>query len=216
MAQGVTVGVVLASLDWAFERAVKGAAGVDSARVLADDYLTGEGDLVDKVRRLIRHQAVLAAAAGFVSGFGGMASMPVMVPVNLASVMFVQMRMIAAIALMGGHDLKEEHVKLVVLACLAGDAAKDVLKDVLKDVGIVIGTRMAVSALRNVSGKTLSAVNRAVGRRLFGAAGRKGPLRVVPLMGGLVGGTLDALATRVIGRVALAAFVGGAEGGTLR
>lgn len=37
--------------------------------------------------------------------------------------------MVAAIAHMGGDDLKSDEVKTFVYACVAGNGAKDILKD---------------------------------------------------------------------------------------
>ncbi|WHP42989.1 hypothetical protein [Lysinibacillus capsici] len=40
--------------------------------------------------------------------------MPITIPTNLASVMYMQMRMIAAIAQIRGYDLKDDQVDLCI------------------------------------------------------------------------------------------------------
>ena len=45
--------VILNALDWAYDKAVNGVRGLDSAQDMADDYLKGEGALIDKVNSLI-------------------------------------------------------------------------------------------------------------------------------------------------------------------
>ena len=47
---------------------------------------------------LIAYQTVLCGTNGFVAGLGGLLVLPVAIPANIASVIYVQLRMIAAIA----------------------------------------------------------------------------------------------------------------------
>lgn len=130
-------------LDWSYDKAVNGVAGLDSALELAESYLSEGGSLEDQVNSLIRWQNTKAGTSGFLTGLGGLVTMPVSIPANITSVMYVQIRMIAAIAHMGGHDLNNDKVKSLVYACLAGNAAKDILKDV----GIVVGTKLTISMI---------------------------------------------------------------------
>lgn len=114
--------------------------------------------------------------------------------------------MVAAIAYMGNHDLQDDKVKTLVYICLAGNAAKDILKDI----GIVVGTKLATKTIQNISGKTLTAINQKVGFRLLTKFGEKGVInlgKAVPLVGGVIGGTVDSLATKTIGSVAKDAFI---------
>ena len=207
----LTEEVVMGALDWAYDKAmngidVKGVAGMDSARTLAADYLKQEGVLVDQVNSLIRWQNTKAGTAGFLAGLGGIVTMPIAIPANMATVMLLQVRMIAAIAHMGGHDLKEDRVRTMVYACMAGSAAMDILKDV----GVVVGQKLAMSAVKSITGETLVAINKAVGFRLFTKFGQTGAVNLgkfVPLAGGLVGGGFDAFTTNVIGNAARAVFI---------
>ncbi|MGO2174028.1 MAG: EcsC family protein, partial [Staphylococcus equorum] len=68
--------------------------------------------------------------SGFLTGLGGMITLPVALPANITSVVYVQMRMIAAIAHIRGYDLKDDEVKTLVYLCLTGQTAGDILKDV--------------------------------------------------------------------------------------
>lgn len=132
--------------------------------------------------------------------------MPLTLPANITSVIYVQIRMIAAIAHIGGHDVKDDRVKSLVYACLAGNAAKDILKDI----GIVVGTKLTTSAIKNISGKTIIAINQKVGFRLLTKFGEKGAInlgKAVPLIGGLIGGTFDTVTTNTIGNIARDTFI---------
>lgn len=201
-------GTVMRTLDWAYTKAINGLPGVDSAEEMAANYLNGVGSHSEKVNSLIRWQNTKAATSGFVSGLGGVVTMPIAIPANIASVLYVQIRMIAAIARMSGYDLNDDRVKTMVYVCLCGNSAKDVFKDF----GIAFGKKFAESAIRKISGKTLTAINQKVGFRLVTKFGEKGLLnlgKMVPLLGGIVGGTVDATTTNIIGNVARDTFIRG-------
>ena len=209
MANELTESTIMKTLDWVYDKAVNGVgiAGIETAEDMANDYLKGNGDLVDKVNSLIRWQNTKAATSGFLTGLGGILLMPVTIPANLASVMYVQIQMIATIAVMGGYDPREDAVKTLVYACLTGNA----LKDILKDTGIVIGTKLATSAIKCISGKTLTMINQRVGFRLLTKFGEKGAInlgKAIPFVGGVIGGTIDFVATNTIGTIARNTFIG--------
>jgi len=197
---------IMQALNWAYNQATEGIKGVDSAQVLALEYLATAGDLKAQINRLIRWQNSKAATTGFLTGLGGIIAMPLTIPANIAVVLFVQVRMIAAIAAMSGQDLKDDRVKTLVYACLAGDAAKEILRDV----GIIVGTKVSKNLISNISSKTLTAINQKVGFRLLTKFGEKGVINIgkaVPLVGGIIGGTVDAVATNLIGNVARDTFI---------
>lgn len=54
--------------------------------------------------------------------------MPVAIPANITSVLYVQIRMIAAIAIMGGYNLRDDRVKSLVYVCLVASSTADVVK----------------------------------------------------------------------------------------
>ena len=120
--------------------------------------------------------------------------------------MYVQIRMIAAIAHMGGYNLNDDRVKSLVFLCLTGNAAKDILKDV----GIVVGKKLAENAINNISGKTIVAINKKVGFRLLTKFGEKGVInlgKAIPLLGGVVGATFDSVSTNTVGNIARDTFI---------
>jgi uncharacterized protein (DUF697 family) len=197
---------VMQALDWAYDKAINGVSGLDSASELADSYMKKNSCSVDMANSLIRWQNTKAGTSGFLTGLGGIITMPVTIPANIASVMYVQIRMIAAIAHIGGHDIKDDRVKTLVYACLTGNAAKDIMKDV----GIVIGTKLTTNAIKNISGKTIMEINKKVGFRLLTKFGEKGVInlgKAVPLVGGLIGGSMDSIATNTIGNIARDTFI---------
>jgi hypothetical protein len=79
----------------------------------------------------------------------------------------------------------------------------------LQELSVGLGTRLSTRLILRLSGGTLGKINQAVGVRLagkMGASGLVGLGRLVPLVGGLVGGGFDALVTRGIGTAAKMTF----------
>ncbi len=190
----VNKGIIAKTLDWAYSKAVSGFTGVDSAYDLGNSYLAQQGSLEAQVDSLIKWQVAKAATSGFVTGLGGVMIMPLTVPANIASVIYVQIRMIAAIAYMGGHDIREDRVKSLIYICMVGNGAKELLKDM----SIKAGERLAAKIAEKVSTNIASTT----GQKSVTSLGK-----AVPVLGGVVGGSYDAITTRVVGKVAKKIFI---------
>ncbi|MGI6446044.1 MAG: EcsC family protein [Candidatus Ozemobacteraceae bacterium] len=204
--QSLTQEKLMQALDWAYEKSVNGVAGLDSAVELAEDYINEGGTPYEQANSLIRWQNTKAATSGFITGLGGILTLPIAIPANVASVLYVQVRMIAAIAHIGGYDLKNDKVKTLVFSCLVANSAKDVLKDI----GIAVGNKLAMNAIKGISGKTIVEINKKVGFKLLTKFGEKGVVnlgRAVPLLGGIIGGSFDAYTTNAVGNIARDTFV---------
>ena len=139
MPESSTETALLRILDWAYGKATDGLPGFGSANDLAEDYLMRDGTLSENVNALIRWQNTKAGTSGFLTGLGGLITLPVTVPANISVVLLVQVRMIAAIAIMGGYDVKDDRVRTLVYMCLAGNAAKEIMSKM----GIDLTTRLA-------------------------------------------------------------------------
>ncbi|MBL7905432.1 MAG: EcsC family protein [Bacteroidales bacterium] len=206
MAEKPTPSLIRKALDIAYEKALQGLPGLDSAEEMARQYLNQKGSLRDKANSLIRWQVVKAGSSGFITGLGGFATLPVTLPANLVSVLYFQVRMIAAIAYMGGYDLRDDRVKSLVYVCLAGNMAKDILQEA----GISAGTRLTSQLIGRISESTIKAINQKTGIVLVTKSGSRGSInlsRLVPVAGGLIGGTFDVVTTRIIGKIALRTFI---------
>ncbi len=190
----VSKGLIAKTLDWAYSKAIVGFTGVDSAYDLGNSYLQQNGTIEQQVDSLIKWQVAKSATSGFVTGLGGVMIMPLTVPANIASVIYVQIRMIAAIAYMGGHDIKEDRVKSLIYICMVGNGAKELLKDM----SIKAGEKLFSKIVENVSTKLASKIGEK-GVTSFGKA--------IPVLGGVVGGSYDALSTRIVGKVAKRIFI---------
>lgn len=207
MKNPLTIETIQGTLDWAYDKAVNSdIPGLDNARDMAQNYMNQEGELVDKVNSLIRWQNAKAGAAGFAAGLGGLPAMPVTLPANITSVLYIQIRMIAAIAHMGGHCLSDDRVKSLVFVCLCGNSANEALKQA----GVQAGQKLALVAIKKVPGEMIKAVNKTVGFKLLTKFGAKGVINIgkmVPILGGVIGGTFDSVTCNIIGNVARETFI---------
>lgn len=187
-------GLIAKTLDWAYSKAIVGFTGVDSAYDLGNSYLEQNGTLPEKVDSLIKWQVAKAGTSGFITGLGGAMTLPIALPANIVSVIYVQIRMIAAIAYMGGHNIQSDQVKSLIYICMAGNGAKELLKDI----SIKAGERILTKTVEKLSVKLAS------------KAGEKSLTTLsksVPVMGGIIGGAYDAATTRIVGRVAKKIFI---------
>lgn len=193
-------------MNWAYDKAVNGVPGLDSAEELAACYLKKEGSLKEQINSLIRWQNTKAGTTGFVTGLGGMLTIPATLPVNITSVLFIQIRMIAAIAKMCGFDLKDDKVQTLVYVCLVGSSSSEIIKDL----GIQISGKLAIAAIKKIPKAVITKINQAVGFRLLTKFGQKGFInlgKAVPLIGGIIGGVFDVVSTNTVGNTARNLFM---------
>ncbi|MCL2281848.1 MAG: EcsC family protein [Fibromonadales bacterium] len=181
------------------------SAGADYAVELAEKYKKKyPSNKQRQANALIKWQIANGATSGFVMGLGGLATLPVTLPANLASVLFIQMRMITAIAIIGGYDPKDERVKTFAFSCLAGNA----VKEILKEIGIEAGKQFV---LKNLIGKisegTLTRINRIIGYGLLAKYGVKGTAKMLPVVGSIIGGTMDGIWVASVGKIAKSIFI---------
>ncbi len=202
----ITTAPILRTLDKLYDFSLTGFPGFETATEMSQSYLDKPGTMHQKVNSLIRWQNVKSGSSGFVTGLGGFMTLPVAIPANLASVLFIQIRMILAIAHMGGYDVRDDRVKSLVYACLAGNVAKDILQEA----GISVGTKLTANLIGRISEQTLLSINKKVGFQLLAKTSGRGTInlgKAVPLMGGLIGGTFDVAMTNIIGNVARGMFI---------
>ncbi|WP_075878623.1 EcsC family protein [Vreelandella massiliensis] len=205
MSEKLTQSKMMKALDWTYDKAIEGIPGFDSAEDLAENYKKSD-DLVACTNSLIRWQNAKTGTTGFVSGLGGVITMPVAIPASIASLLYVQIRMVAAIAYLGGYDVRDDRVRSLVYVCLTGSAAKDIVKEA----GINIGTRLTVSMIKKIPATVTTKINQKVGFRLVTKFGSKGAVnlgKMVPLVGGIIGGTFDSVSTNIVGNVARKTFI---------
>lgn len=175
---------------------------------LVEDYIKKNSKVEDAAKSLINNSTVKCGTSGFITGFGGFASMIATLPANITSVMYVQLRMCCAIAKMAGYDIHSDQVQTLIYACLTGSA----VSDILKQAGIKFGNKFGVAMVKKIPGKTLTVINKKVGFRFitkFGETGIVNLGKVVPVLGAFIGGGIDIASTRIIGYNAYKIFIKG-------
>ncbi len=192
-------------LEWSYNKVLNGGV-LGSAHQLADDYRQKSATTREAVASLINWQTAKCGTTGFVTGMGGVITLPFAIPANIASVLLLQLQMIAAIAILGGYDPRSHQVRSLVFVCLTGSAASDLLKKL----GVRVGEKTALLAMEAISVQVASKINKLVGLRLLTKLGRNGVVnfgRAVPVVGGLICGSFDAATTRIIGKTAERYFI---------
>lgn len=189
---------VMNLLDSCYEKCLNGVSMVSpSVEEMANDYLNKYPTKEEACKAMLNNQIVKCTTSGFVTGFGGFIVMPIAIPANISSVIYVQMRMIACTAYMAGYELNSDQTQTFVYACLAGVA----LNNALKQAGIKVGIKLENGVIKKIPGKVLTKINQKVGFRFitkFGTTGVVNLGKMIPGVGAIVGGGLDLAETKII------------------
>ena len=195
------------------ELGIGGGGPLKGAVVVAEEHLAAAGgDRQEAERRLVTTHVRLASGSGFVTGLGGIATLPVTVPAAMAGLYVIATRMVAGIAHLRGYDVDTEEVHSAILVSLLGSAGAATLKRA----GVEVGKKSTAAALKKLPGRVLIELNKKVGYRLVTKAGEKGVVnlsKLVPLVGGPIGAAVDGVSCKSIATYAMRTFepVGGVE-----
>lgn len=182
------------------ERAIDGVGPIPGAAKSADSQLRRAGGDIDlAVESLITSHLRLAGAQGFLTNIGGLLTMAITVPTNIAGVSLLQCHLAAAILHLRGYNLANPSVRDAVLVCLLDSDAR---KSLTAATGLTISPAALATAVPDVD--VQQQVAKAVTGQLLAMAGGKQMAsflaRRIPVLGGAVGGFGDAMSTRRIGR----------------
>lgn len=196
-------------LDSLYSKCIQGIPMISSPiEKMADDYLQHNATVEDAAKDMINKQVIKCTTSGFITNLGGIITLPVTIPANVGSVMYVQMRMIACAAYMAGYDVHTDQVQTLVYACLAGVS----VMEVAKKAGIKIGQKGLENLIDKIPGKVLIAINQKVGFRMLTKFGETGAINIgkaIPVVGGVIGGGFDFIDTKFIGNRAYNQFIKG-------
>ena len=200
---------IMRLLDSCYGKCLHGVPKVSSSvESMANDYLTKYPTKEEACKAMLRNQIAKCTTSGFVTGFGGIITMPVTLPANVVSVLYVQMRMIACVAYMNGYELNSDQTQTFIYACLAGVA----VNELIKQAGIKFGIKFANGLIKKIPGKVLTKINQKVGFRFITKFGTKGIVnlgKMLPGVGAVVGGSLDLVETKIIANRAYKWFLEG-------
>ena len=196
--KGISQEDIMALLATCYEKCLNGVPHVSpSVEELAKDYLSKYSTKQQACKAMLNNQIIKCTTSGFITGFGGIITLPVTVPANIGSVLYVQMRMIACTAYMAGFELNSDQTQTFVYACLAGVS----VNKLVKQAGIKFGGKFANGLIKKIPGKVLTKINQKVGFRFITKFGSKGIInlgKLVPGVGAVIGGGLDLVETKAI------------------
>lgn len=163
----------------------------NSIQELADEYVERYGRTEKAIDKMVSNQRLKCTATGFVTGLGGLVTLPITIPADLASSLYIEIRMIASVAAIRGYDINSDEVKTLVYLCIVGNSVGDVLK------------QAGLKSLTNYSAKILiPKISNAIAAKVAENVGNKLLLKtstkvlpklgkLVPVIGGVVSGAYN-------------------------
>lgn len=200
---------ILKLLDVCYSKVNEGIEHISpSIEEFAESYLSRNPDCGKAAKSMINHQIAKCTTSGFITGLGGIVSLPVAIPANVANVLYVQMRMIACTAYLAGLDTNSDQVQTLVYACLAGVS----VNGFVKKAGIKTGEKVANNLIRRIPATTLTKINQRIGFRFITKFGETGVInlgKLIPGVGAVINGGFDLVETKIIGKRAYNMFFQG-------
>jgi EcsC protein family len=192
-------------LEWIADAGIKGLGVLPPAEQVAEDHLSKTGNVEDAINSIIAWRTTYAAGTGFATGVWGIATMPFTIPAGLAASYALGANTAAAVAHLRGYDIHSDQVRTMVLLCLIGTEGENILKTA----GITVGTKLCEGTIKKIPGKIFIEINKKIGFRLITKSGEKGVvniMKIVPLIGGFIGGTFDSIFVNSCGKTAKRVF----------
>lgn len=198
---------MVTALDAIYEKVLDGVPFVSPpVETMSHNYLDKSRTVEQAAKDMFKNQVIKCATSGVLTGFGGFITLPVTIPANVGSVLYVQMRMIGCAAYMGGYDLRSDQVQTFVYACLAGVS----MNEVVKKFGVRLGQKVTTNTIKKIPGKALQKINKLIGFRFITKFGETGLInlgKMVPVVGAAINGGLDYTETKLIANRAYKMFI---------
>ena len=166
---------------------------------VSNDYLNKHASKQMSCRAMMNVQIFKCTLSGFLTGLGGLITLPIALPINIITVLYFQMRMIACLAHMSGLDLRSNEAKTFVYACLAGVS----INAALKNTGITMCVKAAEKLLSKIPAKIMVRVNERTAAKLATKVGAKTAAnfsKFMPGVGAVIGAALDYFESRIIAK----------------
>ena len=216
-------------------------AGVDGTRILnarrlAQRYRPTDVDEDEPLTtramfkcgdELVAWQSAANFGSGFVAGLGGLVTLPLTIPAQLAATTFTSLRLAFAIAILAGKSPLHPSVAARAITSALGGVVEESDGEMANACGVEAADRSAAVAGggSGVQEATQYAALRGSGTALQGAAWKLTRIaatrlaqrgaqrgasmavtRAVPIIGGVIGGTVDSVMTTNAGHRAMRAF----------
>ena len=183
-----------------------GHVGFASAQKVADRAARGRTSTKKAVRRIIASHRRGVTAGGFLTGLGGLITLPVLLPANVFEFYVQATRMSGAIAAARGFDIEDDAVRARILATLVGSDAGAVLKNI--GLGPVAGAAAREAGKRLSTNQTAQVASAIGGRIIRRFTLRSGQVfgKAIPGLGALIGAWGDRRQLAQIAAAAMAEF----------
>ncbi|WP_245630443.1 EcsC family protein [Granulicoccus phenolivorans] len=181
--------------------AIEGWKQLPGARVAAAQAMQKHGAAEPAIDSMVKQHVGLAGAQGFVTNIGGLITMIVGVPANLAGVTILQARLVASIAHLRGYDLNDQRVRTAIAMCMVGDDLAEALEEQgLPSSPLVIATAPVYDPMldQKISDRVAAElVARMTGKGVAVAMSKR-----IPVLGGGIGAAVDSYDTHRVSRYA--------------
>ena len=196
---------IAVALDKCYSVALNGLPKTKTCYELAEEYTSKYNTKEKAIANFVRWQVAKCTTSGFITSVGGAITLPVSIPANLTTVWYIQLRMIATIAIIAGHDPSDDTVQSLAYMCLAGTS----LTKICREAGVKAGEKLAIGAIKNVPGEAIKKINQIAMHRFITKFGETGVInlgKMVPVVGGIIGGGFDFVGTHAIAKKAIEVF----------
>jgi uncharacterized protein (DUF697 family) len=206
-------------LDTIWQGVILGKSGWNpdkSCFDLADNYRASDKTPEENAKNFINWQTAKAGMTGFALGIPGGPWALAAIPADFVSVSYLQLRMVAVIGLLFGWDVRSDQMRIVAYSALLGVGAGEAVRDV----GVKAATGWGKIWIKKIPMSVIDKLNKFLPGRfiikgLRGAGAKTAAkyglnlAKIVPLLGGIVGGGVNVLVTQQIGSRAIRALKDG-------
>ncbi len=187
--------------------AIYGNDAFPGARTMAARALQSKGEREAAIDSLITQHIGLASAQGFLTSVGGLITLAIGLPANIAGMAVLSVRMIASVAHLRGYDVEDPRVRAAITMTMLGDdqVRKLVESGKLPTFPLAVATAPAfdVELERLISERVMGGLASRMGGKHLAVV----VIQRIPLVGGGVGAVVDGWLTYGLGAYVKREFV---------
>jgi hypothetical protein len=159
-------------------------------------------------KKIVSRKTLKNGLVGGITGIPGILSLPVTIPADLVASWRIQAFMAMCVAYVYGHTAETTDLKTDLYLIFAGDSAKEALKRI----GIEVGKTLTKKGVQKyITREVMKKIWSVLGRKIITKAGEKSLtsfMRMVPLVGGVIGFGFDWAYARTVGKFAIKYYSG--------
>jgi hypothetical protein len=186
-------------VDWMIQ------SGLEHTEVYVDKLRSLNPDIpsIDLANKIVSRKSFKNGLVGAVTGLGGLITLPVSAPSDIATSWKIQIMMALSVARAFGHDQTTTDLRTDIYLILAGDSAKEAVKRF----GIEASKEITKKAVeKHVTREVMKKIWRYIPQKIVTKAGQKSItsfMKMVPFVGAPIGFGFDWIAARAVGKTAI-------------